>query len=1460
MPGRPKPICNSAFWVLAGILLAGRMAGAEPVRRFEQLYSRAADEVAAGLPLEIEATVLYFDPGWDLLFLQDDSSGFYLDPVDWKLPVDSGNRILIKGKTKMGPSGPALVADQVTLVDGGPGMPAPVQRTMSELHSGTNASGWVETGGTVVWADATSGRLKLKLTEGDQSINVIWQNFPQRNVAEWIGCRVQVRGVSSCEYDNGRAIRSGLLAPRKEDVLLLERPEVHPFKQPVRAIGSIRKTEPPEQVNLVGVVRKQELGVSLFVRDDTGEVRVESDQPREFEIGTVVNVVGRPAWNAGLLVVRDAVVLSAAEVNRLSATGMEKLPAGSELPVITTVRAVRSMTLEEAGLQHPVNLRGVVTGYLKEWFGLFVQDETAGIYVSVDGLLLDLEAGDEVEVRGYTDPGGFAPIVQSLSVTRVGQGALPAARLFSVQELMQGGHDSQWVEVNGVIRSLDDSAEFMRAVATDQSGSFKIMIPKRGVDMTPLLDSVVRVRGVVASKFNEQRELVGVEIRVPGWEQISVEVPAPEDLFSLPVTSLLELRQFRSASGAPLVRKVTGVVTLVRADGSFNIQENRRGLLVVPRQRKKIQVGDLVEVVGYPELTGSRMVIQGGLVRLVRSNTALPPIVLNEQNLLGEELDQLWVRAQGKLVGQSQRREGLVSLIQVGGWVLEACSPNVEGVGFKPPQIGSTVAVSGVFESDLDFAGNVRTVRVNFRDARLMEVIQQPGWWTNQHTRFTMLLLTAGLILIGGWGVYVGRTNRRMKSEIAERRKAERRLAQEQNFLNALMENSPDIIYFKDVESRFIRVNRTGALKHGFKHASEMNGLTDRDLFEEEHAKKYEEDEQFVIRAGSTIVAKEEKEVTRDGKDFWVQTSTMPFYDSNGRISGIIGISRDITERKNAELESARQKHEYQIMFDAMPAMVMFKDTCNHNLRVNRYAADLMGLPVDEIEGRSVFEVDPEHADQFYRDDLEVVHSGKPKLGIEEIVGTADGRTRWIRTDKLPYRNPEGELVGLVVFAVDITEQKLAEQGLRTVHEEMDRKIKQRTASLEKEVQDRQKAEQLLFEKERFIRAIIDIDPNMIFVKDREGRFTLVNDAVCQFVGLSEKEIIGKTDAEVTKDPDVVRSFNRDDADLWLSGREKFIPEEKHVGHGGQVRWWQTVKRPLFNEKKEIIFLVGVSMDITARRRKEKELWKTQNFLNSVLQHLPFTIFIKEARELRFVMWNKAGEELTGFTNEEMMGKNDYDLFPKDEADRFVSCDRETLANGGLTEIPNEVLQTRFKGRRIMHTRKIPLLDAEGNPTHLLGIAEDVTDKNGSHQRPENGDAHAPMAETTPPKGTHVETSEPVAAPIDLSAIDRLKELDDDGSGAIARELIDLYLEDSAEMISKIRSACDARDRTALSKLAHTLKGSSRNMGADQVAAVSGTLETGAAEMPEDRMDELVAALVRTHAIADPELRRIRGT
>ncbi len=116
-------------------------------------------------------------------------------------------------------------------------------------------------------------------------------------------------------------------------------------------------------------------------------------------------------------------------------------------------------------------------------------------------------------------------------------------------------------------------------------------------------------------------------------------------------------------------------------------------------------------------------------------------------------------------------------------------------------------------------------------------------------------------------------------------------------------------------------------------------------------------------------------------------------------------------------------------------------------------------------------------------------------------------------------------------------------------------------------------------------------------------------------------------------------------------------------------------------------------------------------FLRSVVDNIPYMIFVKDAQDLKFVRFNKAGEELLGFKRDELIGKNDYDFFPEDEADFFTRKDRDVLAAGELVDIPEEPIQTRKNGLRLLHTTKIPILDERGAPQFLLGISEDITER-----------------------------------------------------------------------------------------------------------------------------------------------------
>ncbi|HEY7532340.1 MAG TPA: PAS domain-containing protein [Nitrospiraceae bacterium] len=129
------------------------------------------------------------------------------------------------------------------------------------------------------------------------------------------------------------------------------------------------------------------------------------------------------------------------------------------------------------------------------------------------------------------------------------------------------------------------------------------------------------------------------------------------------------------------------------------------------------------------------------------------------------------------------------------------------------------------------------------------------------------------------------------------------------------------------------------------------------------------------------------------------------------------------------------------------------------------------------------------------------------------------------------------------------------------------------------------------------------------------------------------------------------------------------------------------------------------------RKRAEVELRRSEIFLESIVENIPDMIFVKDARELRFVRFNKAGEELLGHARRNLIGKSDYDFFPADEADFFTRADRDVLRNREVLDIPEEPILTKGKGLRYLHTKKIPILDENDHPLYLLGISEDITER-----------------------------------------------------------------------------------------------------------------------------------------------------
>jgi PAS domain S-box-containing protein len=124
----------------------------------------------------------------------------------------------------------------------------------------------------------------------------------------------------------------------------------------------------------------------------------------------------------------------------------------------------------------------------------------------------------------------------------------------------------------------------------------------------------------------------------------------------------------------------------------------------------------------------------------------------------------------------------------------------------------------------------------------------------------------------------------------------------------------------------------------------------------------------------------------------------------------------------------------------------------------------------------------------------------------------------------------------------------------------------------------------------------------------------------------------------------------------------------------------------------------------------DRPLERGPELLDAIVENLPNMIFVKDARDLRFVRFNRAGEELLGIERAELIGKSDRDFFPADEVEFFIRQDRQVLDGKVSVDIPEETIHTRSRGIRVLHTKKVPICDDEGVPIYLLGISEDVTE------------------------------------------------------------------------------------------------------------------------------------------------------
>ncbi len=285
-----------------------------------------------------------------------------------------------------------------------------------------------------------------------------------------------------------------------------------------------------------------------------------------------------------------------------------------------------------------------------------------------------------------------------------------------------------------------------------------------------------------------------------------------------------------------------------------------------------------------------------------------------------------------------------------------------------------------------------------------------------------------------------------------ERSRSEAQLAGERELLDTLLENIPDRIYFKDEQSRFIRINRALMRLFNLERPEQAYGKTDTDFYGGDHASDALNDERQVMETGEPILNKVEFETLFDGTRTWSLTTKLPLRDRAGRIVGTCGISREITDLKEMEDRLASERNLLRNVIDNLPDSIFLKDTEGRYLLDNlAHYRSIGASEAREVLGRTVFDFFPDElAEHFHETDLEILRTGEPQLNHEERTFNIRGEPRWLLTTKVPWRDESGAMLGVLCISRDVTEQKQAQENLSQAYAELARSREEVLAAMAK--------------------------------------------------------------------------------------------------------------------------------------------------------------------------------------------------------------------------------------------------------------------------------------------------------------------------------------------------------------------------------------------------------------------------
>ncbi|MFA7239518.1 MAG: PAS domain S-box protein [Sulfuricellaceae bacterium] len=535
-------------------------------------------------------------------------------------------------------------------------------------------------------------------------------------------------------------------------------------------------------------------------------------------------------------------------------------------------------------------------------------------------------------------------------------------------------------------------------------------------------------------------------------------------------------------------------------------------------------------------------------------------------------------------------------------------------------------------------------------------------------------LAVGGLILLLGFWVLV-KTRKLIASHNIEVQQKQQLEDSEQRYRFLFSNNPLPMFVLAEETFRFLEVNERAIEYYGFTR-EEFGRMTLHDLRVVEGVTELE---RAISSSPRGKVLTEARQKKKGGAVVNVAINAMPM--QYGKTPAWIVLVQDITGRRALQKKITEQLAFIEAVVNAevngLSVCYGIDEAPYTRFTVwNPSMEALTGYRMEEINRLGWYQTAypaPEMQEQA-RQRMERMRQGDHLRGEEWTITRKDGSHRVVQVHTVTVAEDQRGKHTLAVMQ-DITERKQTINALR--------------------------------ESENRYRLLVEYSPYCVHEIDLEGRIQSMNRAGLAMLGLDDAakvcgmQYLGSVSQQ---DAGRVGALLQDAIAHGIASHFEF------AAAGDARRYFESCFIPIKDADGKVLKLMGITEDITERKQAEKALREKTRLLDSIVENIPNTIFIKRASDLRYELLNRAGEALVGHSREELLGRNDYDLFPKEQADFFTGKDRATLEQDGITDIAEEPIETP-RGTRILHTRKLALRDEHGELQYLLGISEDITER-----------------------------------------------------------------------------------------------------------------------------------------------------